>query len=176
MLLIQQTQQHTQHTLTHCSYLLCWMACSRSPKWEASLTCFLSDLITRTEPQCITCGSDVLWSSRYYYENCTHFGAYVAPQSSIASDAGVDFYILECRGPGLPLAGEYALEVLNSFTLATGKPPRVENTFHNALLLFLGAICGCLGVCTSDPASLSSCFPFFFPPSNRCTFSKNSPT
>lgn len=140
MLLIQQTPPHTWHTLTYCSYLLCWMACfPRSAKWEASLTCFPSDLVTRTEPQCITCGGDVLWSSRYYYENCTHFGAYVAPQSSIASDAGVDFYILECRGPGLPLAGEYALEVLKSSALATGKLPRVENTFHFAFLLFSGS-------------------------------------
>lgn len=77
-----------------------------------------------------------MWSSRYYYENCTHFGAYVAPQSSIASDAGVDFYILECRGPGLPLAGEYALEVLKSPALATGRLPRVESAFH---FVFLGA-------------------------------------
>lgn len=49
-----------------------------------------------------------MWSSRYYYDNCSHFGAYVAPQSSISTDAGVDYYILECRGPGLPLAGEFA--------------------------------------------------------------------
>jgi hypothetical protein len=60
----------------------------------------------RTEPQCITCDGEVLWTSRYYYHNCSHFGAYVAPQSSISTNAGVDYYILECRGPGLPLAGE----------------------------------------------------------------------
>lgn len=60
----------------------------------------------RTEPQCITCDGEVLWSSRYYYDNCSHFGAYVAPESSISTDTGVDYYILECRGPGLPLAGE----------------------------------------------------------------------
>lgn len=63
-------------------------------------------LTFRTEPQCITCDGEVLWSSRYYYDNCSHFGAYVAPQSSISTDAGVEYYILECRGPGLPLAGE----------------------------------------------------------------------
>ncbi|CAO1378587.1 unnamed protein product [Diamesa serratosioi] len=63
----------------------------------------------RTEPQCITCDlGDVLWSSRYYYSNCSHFEAYVAPLSSISSDAGVDYYILECRGPGLPLAGVHS--------------------------------------------------------------------
>lgn len=66
----------------------------------------------RTEPQCITCDSEVLWSSRYYYDNCSHFGAYIAPQSSISTDAGVDYYILECRGPGLPLAGEFSIEML----------------------------------------------------------------
>lgn len=174
LLLTQQTQQHTRHTLTHCSYILALLnGFPHSAKWEVSLTYFSSDLITRTEPQCITCGGDVLWSSRYYYENCTHFGAYVAPQSSIASDAGVEFYILECRGPGLPLAGEYALEVLKSSALATGKLPRVKNTFHFDFFSFLGARCGCLGLRTRNPASLSSCFPFFFPlSSNRCTFSK----
>lgn len=32
----------------------------------------------RLEPQCITCDlGDVLWSSRYYYSNCTHFSAMV---------------------------------------------------------------------------------------------------
>lgn len=33
--------------------------------------------------------------------------AYVVPTSSIATESGVDYYILECRGPGLPLAGEF---------------------------------------------------------------------
>lgn len=61
----------------------------------------------RTEPQCITCDDDLLFASRYYYGNCSHFGAFVVPQSSISSDAGVEFYILECLGPGLPLAGEF---------------------------------------------------------------------
>lgn len=33
----------------------------------------------RFEAQCITCDlSDKLWSSRFYYSNCTHFGASVS--------------------------------------------------------------------------------------------------
>lgn len=33
----------------------------------------------RLEPQCITCDlGGVLWSSRYYYSNCTHFNALVS--------------------------------------------------------------------------------------------------
>lgn len=66
---------------------------------------------TRTEPQCITCeSSETLWRSRDYYSNCSHFEAYVAPKSSITTDAGVDYYILECRGPSLPFAGELRKE------------------------------------------------------------------
>lgn len=71
----------------------------------------------RTEPQCITCDGEVLWSSRYYYDNCSHFGAYIAPQSSISSDVGVEYYILECRGPGLPLAGEFIASSLSRIAL-----------------------------------------------------------
>lgn len=48
---------------------------------------------------------DVLWASRYYYINCSHFDAHVTPMSSIATELGINFYILECQGPGLPLAG-----------------------------------------------------------------------
>lgn len=34
----------------------------------------------RPEPQCITCDlGEVLWSSRQYYINCTHFNALVRP-------------------------------------------------------------------------------------------------
>ncbi|KAL7031758.1 hypothetical protein ACKWTF_007126 [Chironomus riparius] len=65
--------------------------------------------IDRTEPQCITCeSSETLWRSKDYYSNCTHFEAYVAPKSSITTDAGVDYYILECRGPSLPFAGVHS--------------------------------------------------------------------
>ncbi|XP_055593286.1 dipeptidyl peptidase 4 [Uranotaenia lowii] len=63
------------------------------------------DELKRSEPTCITCDlSEVLWSSRYYYSNCTHFNAYVSPPSRIASDDGITHYVLECKGPGLPLA------------------------------------------------------------------------
>lgn len=64
---------------------------------------------SRTEPQCITCDlGDVLWSSRYYYINCSHFDAFVTPMSSISTDIGIEYYILECQGPGLPLAGVHS--------------------------------------------------------------------
>ncbi|XP_037033924.1 dipeptidyl peptidase 4 isoform X2 [Bradysia coprophila] len=60
----------------------------------------------RAEPLCVTCDlGDVLWTSRYYYINCSHFDAFVSPLSSIATEIGVDYYILECLGPGLPLSG-----------------------------------------------------------------------
>lgn len=58
----------------------------------------------RTEPLCVTCDlGDVLWSSRYYYINCSHFDAFVSPLSSIATEIGVDYYILECQGKNLTL-------------------------------------------------------------------------
>lgn len=62
----------------------------------------------RAEPLCVTCDlGDVLWTSRYYYINCSHFDAFVSPLSSIATEIGVDYYILECLGPGLPLSGKF---------------------------------------------------------------------
>lgn len=62
----------------------------------------------RTEPRCITCDlTEVLWSSRYYYANCTHFDVHVSPTSSISTDRGIENYVLECLGPGLPLAGKW---------------------------------------------------------------------
>lgn len=62
--------------------------------------------ICRSEPTCVTCDlSEVLWSSRYYYSNCTHFNAYVSPPPYAATNSGITHYILECKGPGLPLAG-----------------------------------------------------------------------
>lgn len=63
--------------------------------------------MARSEPLCVTCDlGDVLWSSRYYYINCSHFDAHVNPLSSISNGSpGVGYYILECQGPGLPLAG-----------------------------------------------------------------------
>lgn len=62
--------------------------------------------INRTEPQCITCDlGEVLWSSRYYYINCSHFDAFITPSLSVATTYGIEFYILECQGPGLPVSG-----------------------------------------------------------------------
>lgn len=38
-----------------------------------------ADDARRFEPQCITCDlGEVLWSSRFYYSNCTHFDASVS--------------------------------------------------------------------------------------------------
>ncbi|XP_055628528.1 inactive dipeptidyl peptidase 10 isoform X2 [Toxorhynchites rutilus septentrionalis] len=63
------------------------------------------DELKRSEPSCITCDlSEVLWSSRYYYSNCTHFDAYMSPPPHMASISGITHYVLECKGPGLPLA------------------------------------------------------------------------
>ncbi|XP_023299933.1 prolyl endopeptidase FAP isoform X2 [Lucilia cuprina] len=60
----------------------------------------------KTEPTCITCDlGEALWSSRYYYLNCSHFDAFIMPTSSIATPHGISFYILECQGPGLPVSG-----------------------------------------------------------------------
>lgn len=67
---------------------------------------FYSFFIFRTEPTCITCDlGEALWSSRYYYLNCSHFDAFITPTSSIATPYGISFYILECQGPGLPVSG-----------------------------------------------------------------------
>ncbi|XP_030761357.1 inactive dipeptidyl peptidase 10 isoform X2 [Sitophilus oryzae] len=57
----------------------------------------------RLESHCITCNlEDVLWSSRYLYGNCTHFDAQISPQEGSAMSL---YYVLQCGGPGLPLAG-----------------------------------------------------------------------
>ncbi|XP_019772128.1 inactive dipeptidyl peptidase 10 isoform X2 [Dendroctonus ponderosae] len=57
----------------------------------------------RIESYCITCElGDVLWSSRFLYGNCTHFNAIISPQSD---NYRAPFYVLQCEGPGLPLAG-----------------------------------------------------------------------
>lgn len=39
---------------------------------------------------------------RFYYTNCTHFGASVSPP---VDDDAQGYYVLYCEGPGLPLAG-----------------------------------------------------------------------
>ncbi|XP_043064293.1 dipeptidyl aminopeptidase-like protein 6 isoform X2 [Drosophila ficusphila] len=66
----------------------------------------IHDDIRKIQPQCITCdlGED-LWSSRYYYTNCSHFDAFITPSLGIATNYGIEFYILECLGPGLPVSG-----------------------------------------------------------------------
>ncbi|XP_066594146.1 inactive dipeptidyl peptidase 10 isoform X2 [Prorops nasuta] len=60
----------------------------------------------RLEPLCVTCDlGEVLWSSRFYYTNCTHFGASVSPPAETALQG---YYVLYCEGPGLPLAGVHS--------------------------------------------------------------------
>lgn len=105
-------------------------------------------LFRRTEPQCITCDGDVLWSSRYYYDNCSHFGAHIAPQSSISSDAGVDYYILECRGPGLPLAGEFFFSSSQLFFCAKKRKSLARWKTVHWKADFSGSACGCVCACT----------------------------
>lgn len=43
---------------------------------------------------------------RFYYKNCTHFGASVSPP--IDNDTQ-GYYVLYCEGPGLPLAGVHMM-------------------------------------------------------------------
>ncbi|XP_070069464.1 dipeptidyl peptidase 4 isoform X3 [Drosophila takahashii] len=65
----------------------------------------IHDDTRKIEPQCITCDlGDDLWSSRYYYTNCSHFEAFITPVG-VATIYGIEFYILECQGPGLPVSG-----------------------------------------------------------------------
>ncbi|PNF24635.1 hypothetical protein B7P43_G00742 [Cryptotermes secundus] len=60
----------------------------------------------RLQPQCVTCDlGELLWSSRYWYTNCTHFTASVSPGNVSGS---MSYYVLECEGPGLPLAGVHS--------------------------------------------------------------------
>ncbi|XP_036148283.1 inactive dipeptidyl peptidase 10 isoform X2 [Monomorium pharaonis] len=59
------------------------------------------------EPLCVTCDlGDVLWNSRFYYTNCTHFGASVSPSTDNNTQG---YYVLYCEGPGLPLAGVHTV-------------------------------------------------------------------
>lgn len=69
----------------------------------------VSDDLRRAEPTCITCDlSDVLWGSRYYYSNCSFFEAFVSSQPFVSQHVAINHYILECKGPGLPLAVVHA--------------------------------------------------------------------
>ncbi|XP_070134528.1 dipeptidyl peptidase 4 isoform X2 [Drosophila bipectinata] len=66
----------------------------------------VNDDTRKIQPQCITCDlGEALWSSRYYYTNCSHFDAFITPSLGAATSYGIDFYILECQGPGLPVSG-----------------------------------------------------------------------
>ncbi|KOX73169.1 Dipeptidyl peptidase 4 [Melipona quadrifasciata] len=44
--------------------------------------------------------------ARFYYTNCTHFGASVSPA---VDDESQGYYVLYCEGPGLPLAGMHLM-------------------------------------------------------------------
>lgn len=75
--------------------------------WFSNWVIFV--FLFRTEPTCITCDlGEALWSSRYYYSNCSHFDAFLAPKNSVATSSGISFYILDCQGPGLPVSGVHA--------------------------------------------------------------------
>lgn len=106
--------------------------------------------IYRTEPRCITCDlTDVLWSSRFYYVNCTHFDAFVSPSSSIATNYSIDKYILECRGPGLPLAGNYSnirffYLFIHFFVRSILTYPEMCNYFYVRILFILKMMMDCV--------------------------------
>lgn len=69
----------------------------------------LKPCLFRSEPQCITCDlGEALWSSRYYYVNCSHFDAFLTPSTTTIPENGINHYILECQGPGLPVSGVHA--------------------------------------------------------------------
>ncbi|KAL1123723.1 hypothetical protein AAG570_001496 [Ranatra chinensis] len=57
----------------------------------------------RTQPECITCDlNHYLKHSAHLYTNCTYFSAFIPP---LLFNDGVTRYVLECDGPGLPVAG-----------------------------------------------------------------------
>lgn len=63
----------------------------------------------RLQPMCITCDlGEHLWASRHHYTNCSHFRVSISPAVGITGVFG--HYVLECEGPGLPLAGLHAAE------------------------------------------------------------------
>ncbi|GBP23129.1 Inactive dipeptidyl peptidase 10 [Eumeta japonica] len=55
----------------------------------------------REEPRCLTC-EHAVWPARLHYANCTFWRAVFAPP---IPGQGVTHYVLECGGPGPPLAG-----------------------------------------------------------------------
>lgn len=55
----------------------------------------------REEPRCLTCELNV-WPARLHYANCSYWkAAFSPPQPKV----GITYYVLECGGPGPPLAG-----------------------------------------------------------------------
>lgn len=55
----------------------------------------------REEPRCLTC-EPAVWPARLHYANCSFWKAKFAPARP---GVGVTHYVLECGGPGPPLAG-----------------------------------------------------------------------
>ncbi|XP_047544358.1 inactive dipeptidyl peptidase 10 isoform X1 [Vanessa atalanta] len=55
----------------------------------------------REEPRCLTCELAV-WPARLHYANCTFWSATFSPAKP---KLGITHYVLECMGPGPPLAG-----------------------------------------------------------------------
>ncbi|XP_075992085.1 inactive dipeptidyl peptidase 10 isoform X1 [Anticarsia gemmatalis] len=55
----------------------------------------------REEPRCLTCELAV-WPARLHYANCSYWSAVFSPPRA---KLGITHYVLECRGPGPPLAG-----------------------------------------------------------------------
>ncbi|KAK6623027.1 hypothetical protein RUM43_008879 [Polyplax serrata] len=81
----------------------------------------------RLEPQCITCDlGEVLWASRYHYGNCSYFNAAVSPP--IGMEGALGHYVLECEGPGLPLAAIHASDTHRMIRI-------IFNTRHTRLHL-----------------------------------------
>lgn len=50
--------------------------------------------------------SEFVGRRRFYYTNCTHFGASVSPPMENNTQG---YYVLYCEGPGLPLAGVHTM-------------------------------------------------------------------
>ncbi|KAJ2944629.1 hypothetical protein O0L34_g3981 [Tuta absoluta] len=55
----------------------------------------------REEPRCLTCELSV-WPARLHYANCSFWRAMFSPPKPVV---GITHYVLECGGPGPPLAG-----------------------------------------------------------------------
>lgn len=57
------------------------------------------------EPKCLTCKAmQLLSTAKQHFENCTHFSAYFNPRN-ISDTNSKGKYVLQCNGPGLPVAG-----------------------------------------------------------------------